>query len=128
MRAWQRVYRDGRGHSFLLFSRDDDLLLGGLTLTNIRWGAARTGTLGYWLGVDAGGHGFMGEAVKALCKWAKSDLCLARIEAGTIEENARSQRVLLQAGFCREGFAKSYLQIAGERRDHILYGLDLSAV
>lgn len=127
MRAWRQAQRDKRGFTFLIFARETDMLLGGVAVTNVRWGAARTATLGYWLGADAAGQGFMTEAVKAVCEWAKSDLELARLEAGTVEENARSQRVLERAGFCKEGLAKSYLQIAGERRDHILYGLRLVA-
>jgi ribosomal-protein-alanine N-acetyltransferase len=42
---------------------------------------------------------------------------------GIVPENARSRRVLEGTGFAEEGRATAYLEIAGTRRDHILFGL-----
>lgn len=126
MKAWRANWSKDRGYAFFLFRRDDERLLGGVALTNIRRGAAQTATLGYWLGAEMTGQGYMTEAVDALCKWAKADLQLARIEASTLPENDASRRVLERCGFQKEGFAKAYLEIAGKRRDHVLYGLNLN--
>lgn len=127
MRAWRKNWRAGRGYAFLLFSTDSDRLLGGAAITNVRRGAAQSGILGYWLGMEATGNGLMTEAVTGLCKWARAELRLSRIEASTLPENVASQRVLERCGFKLEGKAQSYLEIAGKRRDHVLYGLDISA-
>lgn len=122
IRAWRDNWFDDRGYSFLIFRTETNQLLGGISLTHVRRGSAQTASLGYWLGHDAMGHGYMLDAVKTLCRWATGPLGLARIEASTLEDNVKSRRVLEQAGFQREGLARSYLEIAGRRRDHVLYG------
>lgn len=119
---WKQAWRDGSGYTFLIFQSQTNRLLGGISLTNIRLGSAQTGTLGYWLANDAQGHGHMSEAVERVCQFGKRAVGLMRIEASTVLENERSQAVLERCGFEREGVAKQYLQIAGTRRDHILFG------
>jgi len=128
MRAWKRNWREGRGYAFLLFDIHNHDILGGAAITQIRRGAALSGSLGYWLGAEFTRHGYMSEAVTGVCKWAKADLGLARLEASTLPENSASRRVLERCGFLEEGYARSYLEIAGTRRDHVLYGLDLRAL
>lgn len=128
LRAWRRNLRQERGFVFLVFSRQGGALLGGVSLSNVRRGPVETGTLGYWLGASVTGHGYMTEAVGALCLWSKTWLKLARIEAATLPENLASQNVLKRCGFQKEGLAEKYLQIAGERRDHVLYGLSLDTL
>ena len=46
------------------------------------------------------------------------DLRLHRVQAGTLVDNLRSQRVLTKSGFVRFGLAEGYLKIAGRWRDH----------
>ena len=121
-RGWKQAWRQGSGYAFLIFEKQTDRLLGGIALTNIRFGSAQTGTLGYWLSSEAQGHGYMSEAVECLCQFGEAMLGLARIEAATVVGNERSQAVLTRCGFRREGVAKAYLQIAGTRQDHVLFG------
>ena len=63
------------------------------------------------------------ESVKAVCDWALSELQLHRVEAGILASNLRSRKVLEACGFLEEGHAKEYLEIAGVRRDHVLFAL-----
>jgi ribosomal-protein-alanine N-acetyltransferase len=46
---------------------------------------------------------------------------LHRIQAGTLPHNVASQRVLERNDFERFGFARRYLQIAGQWQDHVLF-------
>ena len=46
---------------------------------------------------------------------------LHRLEAGTLVDNHASQAVLRRTGFTLIGRAPSYLLIAGEWRDHLLF-------
>lgn len=126
LKVWRTGRDKGRAYSFLLVEKETGALLGGITLTNVRLGPARTATLGYWLSKQSTGQGYMTEAVEHVCQWAKKVLKLARIEAGTLPENGPSRSVLERCGFREEGYAQSYLQIAGERRAHVLYGLILA--
>jgi [ribosomal protein S5]-alanine N-acetyltransferase len=69
----------------------------------------------------ANGRGVATEAVRQMVGYAFGDLGLHRLEAGTLPQNAGSQRVLQRNGFERIGVARSYLHIAGAWRDHILF-------
>ncbi|MGL5447072.1 MAG: GNAT family N-acetyltransferase [Rhabdaerophilum sp.] len=115
--------RDESGFSFLIFHAETGELLGGITLSNIRRRAAQSGTLGYWMGEKHAGQGLMTRAVLLLAHFAFLDLRLDRIDAACLPENRASVRVLEKAGFRREGYARGFLAIAGQRRDHLLYGL-----
>lgn len=110
-------------YPFLLFREGDDRLLGGLTLGQVRRGVAQAATLGYWMGAPHAGKGFMARAVRATAGFAFATLRLHRIEAACLPENAASARVLEGVGFKREGFARAYLRINGEWRDHVLYAM-----
>lgn len=121
MLIWRDLRLSGRGHIFHLWHKDSQALLGAVSFTNVQYPPISTARIGYWLGVDYTGFGFMAEGVTAACKWAFKEWRLARIEAATLPENDASQAVLRRAGFEREGFARSYLQICGERRDHVLF-------
>ena len=107
--------------SLLIFRREKRLLLGGITLSNIRRRAAQSASLGYWMGEPYIGQGVMSRAVEAVCHHGFKRLALMRIEAACLPENLASMRVLEKTGFDREGLVRSYLSIAGRRRDHLLF-------
>ncbi len=109
------------GYPFFIFHRNDKVLLGGLTLTNLRRGAASMATLGYWMGASHAGEGHMTQAVDAITRIGFGQLGLRRIEAACVPENAVSLRLLTKAGFEKEGFAREYLAINGQWRDHVLF-------
>lgn len=105
----------------LFLIRRDGVLLGAITLDNIRRGPAQMGTLGYWIGQRFARQGFMREAIAAVVDHAFGALDLSRIEAGCLPENVASRAVLERSGFKYEGVAQSYLQINGRWRNHVLY-------
>lgn len=115
----------GTDYSFLIFVREGEreLLVGGLTLSNIRRRAAQFVTLGYWMGRDYAGRGLMTEAVGAVIPFVFDTLALHRIQAAFLPSNIASRRVLEKNGFKEEGFAENYLQIDGKWCDHVLFGL-----
>jgi [ribosomal protein S5]-alanine N-acetyltransferase len=122
-----RVYWAGRAEvqgtalPLLMFRREDQRLLGALTLDNIRRGPVQAGTLGYWVGAPFTRCGYMKEAVQALVHFAFFTLDLSRIESACLPENTPSRGVLEKTGFKYEGVAQSYLQINGRWRNHVLY-------
>lgn len=115
-----RSSRRGTAVPFFLLRRDG-VLLGAITLDNIRRGPAQTGTTGYWIGKPFARQGYMREALEAVVHYAFTSLDLSRIEAGCLPENAASRGVLERSGFKYEGVAQSYLQIGGRWRNHVLY-------
>nr|WP_325251000.1 GNAT family protein [Amylibacter sp.] len=119
---WARkTYESGKGLPLFIIRREDQVLLGAITLDNIRRGPAMAGTLGYWIGSDYARSGYMTDAIQAVVHYAFHQLDLSRIEAATLPENAASRGLLEKTGFKYEGVAQSYLQIAGRWRTHVLY-------
>lgn len=116
-----RAEAQGTALPLLLIRREDQALLGAVTLDNIRRGPAQAGTLGYWIGEPFQRRGYMREAILAVVHHAFTTMDLSRIEAACLPENAASRGVLEKCGFKYEGVAQSYLQIAGRWRNHVLY-------
>jgi ribosomal-protein-alanine N-acetyltransferase len=108
---------------FLVFRTRDTLLVGGLTIGQIRRGVAQAATVGYWTGVDYAGQGYMSRALRAAVAYAFSTLRLHRVEAACLPTNTASIRLLESAGFRREGLARSYLRINGRWQDHFLFAV-----
>ncbi len=117
----QRSITGGTAVPLFLIRKSDDMLLGAITLDNIRRGPAQAGTTGYWIGAPFARQGYMREAIAAIVHYAFATLDLSRIEAGCLPENTPSRRLLEQCGYKYEGVAQSYLQIAGRWRNHVLY-------
>lgn len=117
----QRSIGGGTALPLFLIRRNDDALLGAVTLDNIRRGPSQSGTLGYWTGAAHARQGYMREAIMAVVHYAFNDLDLSRIEAACLPENKASRGLLESSGFKYEGVAQSYLQIDGRWRTHVLY-------
>lgn len=117
----QRSVNGGTAVPLFLFRREDQALVGAITLDNIRRGPAQAGTLGYWTGAPYARQGYMREAIEACVHYAFTRLDLSRIEAACLPENTASRGLLEKSGFKYEGVAQSYLQIDGRWRTHVLY-------
>ena len=109
-------------HAFI-FRREDESLIGAVTLDNVRRGAAQSGSIGYWLGEPFQKKGYMFEAVQALVFYVFKNFDLSRLEAATLPENQASRSLLERVGFKYEGVSQSYLQISGRWRNHVMYAL-----
>jgi ribosomal-protein-alanine N-acetyltransferase len=123
-RRVRRYFEDQRGdlaYPFFIFHKNDHVLVGGLTLANVRRGCAQACTLGYWMGRNYARRGYMTAAVRAVIPFAFETLRLHRIEAACIPGNVASIRLLEKTGFRREGFARQYLCIDGLWQDHLLF-------
>ena len=117
----EEMNRD-EAYPFLVF-REDEVMLGGLTIGQIRRGVAQTATLGYWMGEAYAGRGYMSRAVRAAANFVFSSLRLHRLEAACLPHNDASMHLLESVGFQREGYARSYLRINGRWQDHVLFAL-----
>ena len=123
LRRYREDFSRGSALAFFIFEARTGKLLGGVTLGNIRYGVARSGHIGYWIGEKYAGQGYMVDALDLLARHAFRTMRLHRIEAACIPDNRRSIRVLEKAGFTREGLLRSYLKINGGWQDHYLYAL-----
>jgi ribosomal-protein-alanine N-acetyltransferase len=118
----EEMARD-EAYSFLLFREEDNVLLGGLSFGYVRRGVSQSASLGYWMGAPYAGKGYMTRAADAACRYMFERQGLHRIEAACLPTNEPSRRLLQRVGFRQEGYARSYLNINGEWRDHLLFAL-----
>jgi len=123
LRHHAREAREASAYAFLIFRRADNLLLGGVTLSNVRRGVTQSCSVGYWLGKPFTRRGHMTDALGAIVRHVFDDLALHRLEAACLPANEPSQQVLRSVGFAREGYARQYLCIDGAWRDHLLFGI-----
>lgn len=95
-------------------------VVGTNNFTQIARGPFRACVTGYQVARRHEGHGLMFEALTATIDYAFRELRLHRIMANYRPENVRSGRLLERLGFVREGYARRYLFIDGDWRDHVL--------
>ena len=121
LKRYDEDQRTDQSYALLIFKSDEDALVGGITLANVRRGVAQAGSIGYWVGARYARQGYMTAAMRALIPFAFDSLRLHRLEAACIPTNAASIALLEKTGFEREGYAREYLCINGVWADHLLY-------
>ena len=121
LKRYAEDQRSDLAYSFLIFRKIDGVLVGGITLSNVRRGVAQAGSIGYWMGEPYARQGLMSMALRALIPFGFTTLRLHRLEAACITTNVASIRLLEKSGFQREGYARQYLCINGMWQDHLLY-------
>ena len=123
LKKFSADWRDGSTYAFLIFRREDEVLLGGITLSNVRRGVSLSASMGYWMGKPHARKGYMAEAIQLSLGFSFDTLGLHRIEAACLPSNTPSRNLLLKSGFVQEGFARSYLRINGTWQDHVCYAI-----
>jgi [ribosomal protein S5]-alanine N-acetyltransferase len=121
LKRYAEDWRADQSYAFFVFRKQDNMLVGGLTLAGIRRGVAQAGSVGYWMGAPYVRCGHMTAAVRTVLPFAFGTLRLHRIEAACIPTNVPSIRLLERCGFAREGYARQYLCINGIWQDHLLF-------
>ncbi|MGH7709380.1 MAG: GNAT family N-acetyltransferase [Vulcanimicrobiaceae bacterium] len=115
---------DGRAAHFLAFAGDaGGDVIADVSLTNIVRGVFQAAVMGYSVGGEYEGRGFARESVGAVVDYAFIVLGLHRVMANYRPENERSAALLRRLGFIVEGYARDYVKIDGEWRDHVLTAL-----
>jgi ribosomal-protein-alanine N-acetyltransferase len=123
LKKFSADWRDGLTYAFLIFRREDEVLVGGITLSNVRRGVSLSASMGYWMGKMHARNGYMAEAIQLSLDFSFDTLGLHRIEAACLPSNTPSRNLLLKSGFVQEGFARSYLRINGTWQDHVCYAI-----
>jgi RimJ/RimL family protein N-acetyltransferase len=100
----------------------DEKLIGTCTLSHLD-AENRRAEVGFALGREHWGFGYMHEALSALIGFAFGELKLHRLEADVDPRNTRSIRLLERFGFQREGFLRERWLVAGGVQDTAFYGL-----
>ncbi len=102
--------------------RADDCVIGTCTLYHIDTDNRR-GEIGYALGSEHWGRGYMREALTLLIDFCFGRLKLHRLEADVDPKNNSSIKILERLGFRKEGFLRERWLVGGEVHDSLIYGL-----
>ena len=121
----QDEWRNKTGAGLLLILKDhpDRPVVGGISLTNIRYNVNMSTSVGYWIGQNHARKGYMFEGLNLALDWCFSTLRLRRIEAATLLNNIPSQNLLRKLGFQEEGIARQLLCIDDKWQNHIRFAL-----
>ncbi|QST00409.1 GNAT family N-acetyltransferase [Pontibacillus sp. ALD_SL1] len=115
--------KQDQSYKFGIFLRENDELIGEVSLFDVKRGALQSAMIGYSLALDYNGKGYATEAVKLVVAYAFTVLGLHRIEAGVMPKNKASCRVLEKAGFHKEGLAIKNVKINGIWEDHQVFAV-----
>lgn len=97
---------------------EDNAIMGSIALSQIFRGGFQSAYLGYQIGAEFAGHGYMTEAIQLMLRHAFTELKLHRLEANIQPGNVASIALVKRAGFVLEGYSRRYLKIGGRWRDH----------
>ena len=123
LHRYARGIREDQGIAFFIFDKQDDRILGGITLSQICRGVTQSSSVGYWIGRPHARQGFMADALRVTVRFVFEGLRMHRLEAACIPNNLPSQGVLKKCGFREEGLAREYLCINGVWQDHKLFAI-----
>jgi ribosomal-protein-serine acetyltransferase len=87
---------------FLMFRKEDGLLVGGIGLHRIDWNVPKF-EIGYWLRTSMHGKGYMVEAVNGMTRFTFDMLHAERIEIRCDDRNEKSAAVARRTGYTLEG-------------------------
>lgn len=124
--AWYQrmlgIQSTGTAIQYAIIGRQQSRAIGSCLLFHLDAGSARA-ELGYVLGRQYWGRGYMREALTALIHSAFGNLQLRRLEAEINPENTASVRLLGGVGFKREGLLRERWVTNGIAHDVELHGL-----
>jgi [ribosomal protein S5]-alanine N-acetyltransferase len=103
---------------FLICRLEDNAIVGSINLSQIFLGGFCNAYLGYYIGAQYSGQGYMTEALELMLRHAFEHRKLHRLEANIQPGNVASIALVKRAGFSKEGYSRRYLKVCGRWRDH----------
>lgn len=119
----QQLCLSQQGFHFAALNKHTGEMVASINFSHIIRGVFHSCHLGYSIDHRYQGQGLMTSLCQVSLRYIFEQQDLHRIMASHVPENARSKQLLLKLGFEAEGFAHSYLKVAGQWRDHYLYSL-----
>lgn len=123
-----QMMAESRSVNWLIWDKDCHQVIGVINFSNIIAMPFNACYLGYSLDSAYQGRGVMSAALNLAIDEMFIKVGLHRIMTNYLPDNHKSAKVLARLGFAKEGYAKAYLQIAGQWQDHVLTALTNEAV
>ena len=114
----------GKAVTWAILRRQDQRLSGWIVVARVRAGL---GSIGYWLGAEFRGQGYMREAASQAIPAGSAYLSLDAIRADVFPSNAASIAVLEALGFRRRGLRQVKSVRTGRRETVCRYRRDAAA-
>jgi len=115
-------FNDSKSITLGIVEKETEKLIGLLLMFNLNESSNRA-EVGYALNQSYWGMGYMQEAFTSFIEYLLHDLAIRRLEADINPTNAASAKVLLKAGFLKEGLLRSRWEFNGVANDAEIYGL-----
>lgn len=108
-----------------IFNKEDRAFIGCIGVHDFNYkGEKNNFNIGYWIGSDYSGKGYMSEALKALCDYSFKELGATKLNITNDAENLPSNKLAKKAGFkLVETICKHIKNTDGELRDTNVYSL-----
>ena len=106
---WWINNKPDNDHVYAIVRKDDNVLIGGLNITN-------KGEIGCWIGRRYWKEGFASEAVNRIKKFGFEELKLEKLWAATHKENEAPMKVLEKIGFTRVDDRPYYVEDVGDTK------------
>jgi ribosomal-protein-alanine N-acetyltransferase len=116
--SWVEHANTDQRRRCLVCRASDGVAMGQVSLSEIIRGPLQQAFLGYWIGQEFAGQGYMTEALQLVLRVAFQGLRLHRVEANIQPHNAASIALVRKVGLRKEGFSPGYLEIRGAWADH----------
>lgn len=116
------LYKNKEGIRWGIVRKEDNVLIGTCGFNTWIKRSSR-GEIGYELGREYWGKGYITEALKEVLKFGFEETNLNRVEAFVVPEASRSIRVLEKLGFKKEGRLKEYGFWSNRYWDEYIYSL-----
>lgn len=116
--AWVEHAHTDQRRRFVICRASDGVIMGQASLNEIIRGPLQQSFLGYWIGEEFAGNGYMTEALPLVLRVAFQGLGLHRVEANIQPHNTPSIALAKKVGFRKEGYSPKYLEIRGQWSDH----------
>jgi RimJ/RimL family protein N-acetyltransferase len=118
----EQGWREGTSSNFAIVEVSSARVVGSVGARHLEPEQGVT-EVGYWVRMQARGHGYAARAVRLLSDWLLMDLGIARVQLRADTENLASRRVAERAGYVEEGTLRSarFSARLGGRRDFVMY-------
>jgi ribosomal-protein-alanine N-acetyltransferase len=126
VRSFRREARAGR--MIPLVVEVDGRFRGQVTVSQIAWGSARTGAIGYWIDREVAGRGIIPLAVALVIDHCFDVVGLHRLEINIRPENTASLAVVRKLDLREEGLRRRFIHIDGDWRDHLSFAVTAEEV
>ena len=113
----QRIRRNDH-EGFVICRSVDDAIVGVINVNNIVRGSFLSASLGYYVGAEFHGQGYMQAGLQRLSEYAFNTMGLHRLEPNIHPDKIRSQQLVRSCGFEYECLSRAFLFLDGRWRDH----------